>query len=685
MNSFKPLLNVYLIWHPTADEVCRSLAQAIFTKINRHPERPFARGIGIPTYFRCVSAANQDLPLAINVNTAEHSVIFVLVEDHLVFDEAWAQYVADVYAQCQTGPSRHLFVPVALTGSAFNLHPAIGKANFVRLFNLDAEDVRTKLIHYVVHALARLLANPERTTAQGVKLSPLPIKLFISHTKREAKALQLAEALKQALDNTQLDRFFDSVDIASGFQFDQEIDANLESAALIAIRSDRYSDSPWCRMEVMSAKRLKCPIIVVDVLQDHEDRSFSYLSNVPVIRFDLEQPLTTAEAAKKLQALIDFALLEVLRFKYIEKQFAHLQNLAWLPKDATLLSRPPEERDLKNTDARQIIYPDPPLGFEESKELGLYDKQLDTPTTLRGKPLQGKAIGISISESDPGELQALGLSNDHLQIAMLEIARQCLAQGAQLVYGGDLRPGGFTEDLLELVRYHNDAVKKEYQPVRNYLAWPLKATLEIAWAAQNKDAIKIEVQKPPEDLLKAGLITDPNNPGPINDISGYVWARCLTAMREQIVQKTQARIMMGGRTVGFKGKYPGLVEEALLTLQAKKSLFLLGGYGGASHAICQALQGQQPEALTESYQCRNESYKTLLQEFNQRISEQQLDLELIDYQALCKTFAESGISGLNNGLSDEENLALFSTVNVEEAIGLIMMGLAKLASRSNPL
>ena len=146
-------------------------------------------------------------------------------------------------------------MPVALTGSAFNLHPAISKTNFVRLFNLDAKDLQTKLIHYVVHALARLLANPERTSAQGLKLSPLPIKLFISHTKREAKALQLAKDLKQALDNTQLARFFDSVDIASGFQFDKEIDGNIESAALIAIRSDRYSDSPWCRMEVVSAKR----------------------------------------------------------------------------------------------------------------------------------------------------------------------------------------------------------------------------------------------------------------------------------------------------------------------------------------------------------------------------------------------------------------------------------------------
>jgi len=315
MNSFKPLLNVYLIWHPDADALCRPLAQAVFAQINRNSERPFARVIGIPTYYRCVPAANQAIPLAIDVTTAEHSVMVVLVENHLVCDEAWGRYAAELYTQTQADPGRHLFVPVALTGSAFNLHPDIAKANFVRLFNLDDETVKSRLMHYVLHALARLLANQERTTAQGVKLSPLPIKLFISHTKREAKALQLAEALKQALDNTQLDRFFDSVDIASGFRFDKEIDGNIQGAALIAIRSDRYSESPWCRVEVMSAKRSKCPIIVVDALHHHEERSFPYLSNVPVIRFDLESSLSSPENHKQLHAIIDFALREVLRFK----------------------------------------------------------------------------------------------------------------------------------------------------------------------------------------------------------------------------------------------------------------------------------------------------------------------------------------------------------------------------------
>ncbi len=659
------------------------MATALYTSLNRNPEHPFARGIGIPTYFRCVPDPGKDVPLAIDIEAAEHTVIFVLVEDHLVFVDAWANFIADLYHKTESGAGRHLLVPVALSGSAFNLHPDIAKANFVRLFNLEAAVVKSRLIHYATHALARLLENNQRSTPLGVTLSPLPIKLFISHTKREANALQLAEALKQALDNTQLDRFFDSVDIASGYSFAEEIEGNIENAALIAIRSDRYSDSPWCRMEVMTAKRLERPMIVVDTLQHQENRSFPYLTNVPVIRFDPNASFAVPDTQHKLQAIIDFALLEVLRFIYIEKHFAHLQKNGWLPQDAKILSRPPEERDLKQPSVTQIIYPDPPLGSEENTELNQYQIPLYTPTTFRGHSLQGQSIGISISESDPGELQALGLSGLHLQSAMIEIARQCLAQGATQVYGGDLRPNGFTENLLDLVRHHNDAISKAFNPVVNFLAWPLKSTLDIAWAAQNKDAIKIQHSEAPADLKQAGLITEIPRGGDISGISGYVWARCLSAMREEIVEKTQARIMLGGRTLGYKGKYPGLVEEALLTLQAKKPIYLLGGYGGATRVIIQALQGQQPKQLTQDNQCAQPSYKALLEDYNQHIEQQQLPLAPIDYAALTKIFADFGVNSLNNGLSNDENNRLFVTVNHEEAIGLIMMGLANLAGTSH--
>jgi hypothetical protein len=680
MTPYRPLLKLFIVWHPSADEVCRPLAMALYQSFNRDPDRPMARGIGIPTYFRCVNQPEKDTPLDIALDAAEHTVILVLVEAHLVIAKSWGNTLAADCQACQLSGGRHLFLPVALSQSAFNLHPEIADSNFIRLYDKPAEDVRSQLLHFATHALARLLENSQNSMAQSKVLSPLPIKLFISHTKREADALVLAKAIKAALENTQLARFFDSVDIASGADFAKVIEANIEDAGLLVIHSDRYSESPWCRKEVLLAKRMDRPIIVVDVLKDREDRSFPYLTNVPVIRFD--STLDAPVAAGKLQAIIDFALREVLRFIYQQRHLKHLQTQNHLPPEAVLLSRPPEQRDLKQHGGQSlIVYPDPPLGYEEVSELEGYGIALRTPATLQDRPWQGLAIGISISDADPGELRALGLSDLHLQDAMLEIARYCLAQGATLVYGGDLRPGGFTENLLELVRYHNDALQKQFTPVANYLAWPLTINLDAEWQAQNADALQIEPIDAPDDLKQSGLLPDLHPGDDISTLPGYVWARCLTAMREVQVQHIQARIMLGGRTLGYKGKYPGLVEEALITLQARKPLFLLGGFGGAARVIIQALQGENPNALTEAYQSQNPGYSSLIAEFNQHGQTQTPPIQPIDYAAVCKTFAEIGINGLNNGLSVEDNQRLFETQNQEEAISLILAGLTRIRNQ----
>jgi len=679
MPPYRPLLNLFVVWHPKADAVCRPLALALYEAFNRNPDHPMARGIGIPTYFRCVNQPDNDTPLAIDLNAAEQSVILVLVEANLVNDDAWAEYLADCYRHCKTSHGKHLFLPVALSASAFNLHPDVAASHFVRLYDLATEQISGRLLHFASHALARLLDGKPTATAQGNVLSPTSIKLFISHTKRESDSLALALALKQALDKTQLGRFFDSVNIASGYDFAEEIAAHIETAALLAIRSDRYSESPWCRMEILWAKRYNRPIVVVDALQRHEDRSFPLMSNVPAIRFDTA--LDAEDAAQKLQTVIDFTLLEVLRFVYQKRHLEHLQSQDYLPKDAVILSRPPEPRDLQHRAGNTLlVYPDPPLGKEEADELQSASVTLRTPTTLHDRSLQGLSIGLSISNVAEDELQALGLSDLHLQDAMLEIARYCLAQGATLVYGGDLRPGGFTENLLDLVRYHNDALQKQFTPVRNFLAWPLHQSLDAEWIAKRRDALCIVKVDAPEDLKTAKLLPEPNANS--ETFSSYVWVRCLTAMREQLLAKTSVRIMLGGRTNGYKGKYPGLVEEALLSLQAGKPLFLLGGFGGVARAVIQALQGQTPEALTEAYQCRNEAYKNLIIQFNQQIQTQQLPIQPIDYSVLTKTFAQIGVKGLNNGLSAEDNQRLFVTQSQEEAIRLILQGMTYLTSNS---
>ncbi len=105
------------------------------------------------------------------------------------------------------------------------------------------------------------------------------------------------------------------------------------------------------------------------------------------------------------------------------------------------------------------------------------------------EPLSQHSIAISISESP--DMAVLGLSEEHLHDAMAEVARYMLAMGARLVYGGDLRPEGFTELLFELIaRYRRDAdLGDERVGVRNFLAWPVHISLSPEEVKHLSDAL----------------------------------------------------------------------------------------------------------------------------------------------------------------------------------------------------
>jgi len=264
------------------------------------------------------------------------------------------------------------------------------------------------------------------------------------------------------------------------------------------------------------------------------------------------------------------------------------------------------------------------------------------------EPLSQKAIAIAVSESP--DMAGLGLAPEHLRDAMVEIARHLLAMGARLVYGGDLRTNGFTELLFELVaRHRRDADVGDVRPaVVNYLAWPTYVTKP----SDDLRGLVEELQGLAElhfldrqgaDLAVESFV-DAQRPSP-NDAD---WAEALTAMRGVLTAVSDARVVLGGRTVDYKGRMPGIAEEALTALEAGQPLYLLGGFGGCARDIAiqmgllpKTAGGAAPWAGREAFQ--NFDHGTL-----------------------------------RNGLMEAENWTLAKTVHVDEAVALILRGLLRL-------
>jgi hypothetical protein len=146
-------------------------------------------------------------------------------------------------------------------------------------------------------------------------------------------------------------------------------------------------------------------------------------------------------------------------------------------------------------------------------------------------------------------------------------------------------------------------------------------------------------------------------------------------MRQEMNDKISARVLLGGQVTGFKGKYPGLLEEALLALRADKPLYLIGGFGGCTRAIVDTMKGGYVEVFTEAFQSREPLFAALADRY--RAGGGDSEISPIDYDGELKFLQSTGVSGLNNGLTDGENETLFSSKNLPEIAYLLLKGLGQ--------
>ncbi|MFM7021337.1 MAG: hypothetical protein ACKOXB_00040 [Flavobacteriales bacterium] len=282
--------------------------------------------------------------------------------------------------------------------------------------------------------------------------------------------------------------------------------------------------------------------------------------------------------------------------------------------------------------------------------------------------LKGKTIGISISESD--NLSELGYGVLHLKDAIIEIARYILASGGKLAYGGDMRQGGFTELIFDLLAYYKaDKTLQPHERFYSYLAYPLSTTLTLEKQAELRQNVSFKKIAPPADLQIANTneFLKPDSPDNL-----YVWIRCLTKMREEMEAECNARIFIGGRIKGFKGKCPGILEELLIALEQDHPVYLVGAFGGITKDVIEALKGNKPDSFSNEYYFDNDDYIKMFSIFNSKHPN-----STIDYTNYLSKLQQFGLNKIatKNGLSVEDNLRLTTTPHISEVVYLILKGL----------
>ena len=198
----------------------------------------------------------------------------------------------------------------------------------------------------------------------------------------------------------------------------------------------------------------------------------------------------------------------------------------------------------------------------------------------QNRPLTGCLVGISISESE--EMELLGFDRSEVNRTVVRLSESLLGAGARLAFGHDWRPGGVMEAVATLaLRYHGvrPNAKGDFAggaPILNIVAWP-----DIPFLQQ----LENDKGNPMAQMLR-GIVDARQSP---SDQAVTLRTEALTKMREELAEQCDVRICLGGKLTGFEGKYPGIIEEALCSMDRGKPVIASAIFGGAAAVIIQGL------------------------------------------------------------------------------------------------
>jgi len=669
--QYAPPLAINFVWNFADSSKVTPIIDVVRKSFARDKDKPFSRALNIPLFYFSSQNASE-VPIVPPHTLAKKNIIFVFTSVNTTGWESWREYVEAF----PNSPSTSV-VPIAIDKNGLGHKGALDGLNCIRAYDWPTDN---RDLHAIVSLAHEIYRYGCLTITPGDTGKSSSITIFLSHAKAGDTGRLHSEEIKRFIDNTNMNRFFDSTEISPGFPFDQEIEKSLQKSTLVAIESDAYSSRYWCQREILCAKEHNRPILVVNSLNDYEDRIFPAASNVPCVHVSPDSPISQRDILRILSA----AILETVRHYHSMHSLTYYQEIGWIGTDCELSARPPEIRQVlkvvKSGSQKKICYPEPPIYLDEAdwhEHLGI---EAFTPLWNASEKdcFAQERIGISISDVHGDSFSSNHIHPDHLIRLAQDLARHLLARSATLIYGGDLRPDGFTEFILDEAAILKERIGEELPKIENHLAWPLHVSEPeiVSWRARYSQVMKTFEHKIPNDV-SAGIASDvflpPNTPN-----NSYIWSRCLTEMREQSIASSTVRICAGGKLFGYKGKMPGVLEEIVLAVNLEKPLFLLGAFGGVVGSVCYVLLNKDvPEVLTEEWQIHHNAGYSDVQALAKPHGNE------CDYRAVAETIQKANVSDLASrcGLSEDEYVRVMGTPFIDECLHLIMKGLKNMSGK----
>lgn len=683
-------------WPLAVHIVYETAPAGLYPPGSKHPAEAFAhqlhsrlchgdRATGVPVRF-WHSDTQGRLPIPLPFHKAEKNLVVLLV-DQVLFEcrEKWREYIRDL---AKNKSEHNLILPVAVGADAARVARDLGDVNHIIVRDPEFLPEEEGCYQAIYTAILRLL------------VPGLPC-VFLCHAK--ADGVPIASKLRQYLyEETQLSCFFDMHDIPHGHEVSKSIEDFLSRSVVLVVWTDRLLDSPWCQFEIIQARRLQRPMLVLDALEDKTPRLFPFLGNMPVVRWKTN-PGTVVGAI----------LLELIRTHHLEAVFRHLTRDETTLQPTFRLHPPdplanhfatPGGKTAPGKPATRscelLVYPDPPLkpgeldiisqlipenrflslaewhALRASKALGA---EWDRTMEQRPNPLRGVSVGISVSSSD--DWAEMGLTAMHQERLCFDLSLQLVLLGAKVVWGGDLRPDGLGSQLKWIIQIYQHPSRSPQDHVAMFVPFGIDPSRLLSSKDLGERRLFADVK-----LMGCPLGEDfplPSLPGPGSPEAKAMTALSLSCMRAAMAEVCDARIVLGGGMRSFQGLYPGIVEEAHGSVLKKRPLYVLAGYGGAAETIYGMIGGEKSchskAFLNASHKNGPAALDAVLKAHRAYVNRQDLSGFAFAPKELADSFAELGLDGLSrrNGLSLDETEHLAGSQDVHEILSLVVKGMTK--------
>ena len=271
-------------------------------------------------------------------------------------------------------------------------------------------------------------------------------------------------------------------------------------------------------------------------------------------------------------------------------------------------------------------------------------------------------LTVNVSVSPCEDAERLGFDEWQINRIVIRIAQFFLFKGMRVLFGHDWRADGVMQAVLRDAELSGAA---DRQPRRGARMLNLVAT-----GGTPLSRVGLEAAKDSAGVLEVRSMDDePVAPIRRGDRCSELWA-----LRQRMTQLLDpgCRICLGGRTSGYSGHYAGVAEEAYFALSMGKPLYLIGGLGGATSAVCDAILGEASPG-------RDGDRPLDARAAGCAISPGDAPLPLDGLTAAFRAFGIDKLS-TDNGLAPEDNRRLFEMSDVEAALGLINKGLTHRSS-----